>query len=261
MTGGWTDGAGGWSCARMGRWRVGVGWWWLGAVKAGQEPLSSLMQRRAHPQPPNHQPTHTNQPTPTEHPNQVRLQGQPRLQGRLPRRPRAGGPLQAGRGALRHRLAHLQCRRVWAVCDGGGQHGRRVHPGDREAADQGGNPLVRGGCGCRVLNCAGRACDLDSSAGLVPKPQQNASQPPAPNRSPPQAPPTMRFNFDGQMPEWLLAKDLILQVIGEISVAGATYKVGGMIYVRSVVLRAGWWGYAPSNRLWGAQAGGLVHAR
>ncbi len=33
-------------------------------------------------------------------------------------------------------------------------------------------------------------------------------------------PPTMRFTFDGQMPEWLLAKDLILQVIGEISVAG-----------------------------------------
>lgn len=37
-------------------------------------------------------------------------------------------------------------------------------------------------------------------------------------------PPTMRFQMDGQMPPWLLAKDLILHVIGEISVAGATYK-------------------------------------
>jgi 3-isopropylmalate/(R)-2-methylmalate dehydratase large subunit len=34
----------------------------------------------------------------------------------------------------------------------------------------------------------------------------------------------MRFLLDGQMPEYLLAKDLILQIIGEISVAGATYK-------------------------------------
>jgi len=37
-------------------------------------------------------------------------------------------------------------------------------------------------------------------------------------------PPTMRFVMDGQMPEWLHAKDLILQIIGEISVSGATYK-------------------------------------
>lgn len=37
-------------------------------------------------------------------------------------------------------------------------------------------------------------------------------------------PPTMRFVMDGQMPEYLLAKDLILQIIGEITVAGATYK-------------------------------------
>ena len=34
----------------------------------------------------------------------------------------------------------------------------------------------------------------------------------------------MRFIMDGEMPEYLLAKDLILQIIGEISVAGATYK-------------------------------------
>lgn len=37
-------------------------------------------------------------------------------------------------------------------------------------------------------------------------------------------PPTMRFVLDGEMPSYLLAKDLILQIIGEISVAGATYR-------------------------------------
>ena len=37
-------------------------------------------------------------------------------------------------------------------------------------------------------------------------------------------PATMRFIFDGQMPDYLLAKDLILQVIGDISVSGATYR-------------------------------------
>ena len=33
-------------------------------------------------------------------------------------------------------------------------------------------------------------------------------------------PPTMRFALDGVMPPWLQAKDLILHIIGEISVAG-----------------------------------------
>lgn len=37
-------------------------------------------------------------------------------------------------------------------------------------------------------------------------------------------PPTMRFRMDGEMPSYLLAKDLILHIIGEISVAGGTYK-------------------------------------
>eukprot|EP00243_Klebsormidium_subtile_P007337 TRINITY_DN3245_c0_g1_i1.p1 TRINITY_DN3245_c0_g1~~TRINITY_DN3245_c0_g1_i1.p1 ORF type:complete len:462 (-),score=160.22 TRINITY_DN3245_c0_g1_i1:62-1393(-) len=37
-------------------------------------------------------------------------------------------------------------------------------------------------------------------------------------------PPTMRFVLDGTMPPYLLAKDLILQIIGEISVSGATYR-------------------------------------
>jgi len=37
-------------------------------------------------------------------------------------------------------------------------------------------------------------------------------------------PPTMKFHFDGEIPPYLTAKDLILAVIGEIGVAGATYK-------------------------------------
>src|SRR6185436_6158210 len=37
-------------------------------------------------------------------------------------------------------------------------------------------------------------------------------------------PPTMRFMFHGQIPPYLTAKDLILAVIGDISVSGATYK-------------------------------------
>jgi 3-isopropylmalate/(R)-2-methylmalate dehydratase large subunit len=38
------------------------------------------------------------------------------------------------------------------------------------------------------------------------------------------APPTMRFVFEGQMPPYLMAKDLILAVIGDIGCDGATYK-------------------------------------
>ncbi len=37
-------------------------------------------------------------------------------------------------------------------------------------------------------------------------------------------PASMRFTFDGEMPPYLLAKDLILQVIGDIGVAGANYR-------------------------------------
>jgi 3-isopropylmalate/(R)-2-methylmalate dehydratase large subunit len=37
-------------------------------------------------------------------------------------------------------------------------------------------------------------------------------------------PATMRFILEGEMPDYLLAKDLILQIIGDISVAGATYR-------------------------------------
>jgi 3-isopropylmalate/(R)-2-methylmalate dehydratase large subunit len=37
-------------------------------------------------------------------------------------------------------------------------------------------------------------------------------------------PPTMRFTFHGQIPPYLTAKDLILAVIGDIGVDGATYR-------------------------------------
>ncbi len=37
-------------------------------------------------------------------------------------------------------------------------------------------------------------------------------------------PPTMRFVFEGEMPPYLMAKDLILAVIGDIGVDGATYR-------------------------------------
>lgn len=37
-------------------------------------------------------------------------------------------------------------------------------------------------------------------------------------------PATMRFIFDGELPPYLLAKDLILQVIGDIGVSGANYR-------------------------------------
>jgi len=37
-------------------------------------------------------------------------------------------------------------------------------------------------------------------------------------------PPTMLFTFDGEMPAYLMAKDLILTVIGDIGTDGATYR-------------------------------------
>ena len=47
-------------------------------------------------------------------------------------------------------------------------------------------------------------------------------------------PPTLRFVLDGQMPSYLLAKDLILHIIGEITVSGecllkCTYSGSGVI--------------------------------
>ncbi len=37
-------------------------------------------------------------------------------------------------------------------------------------------------------------------------------------------PPTMRFVFEGELPPWLMAKDMILAVIGDIGCDGATYR-------------------------------------
>lgn len=37
-------------------------------------------------------------------------------------------------------------------------------------------------------------------------------------------PASMKFNLVGKLPDYILAKDLILQIIGEIGVAGATYR-------------------------------------
>ena len=37
-------------------------------------------------------------------------------------------------------------------------------------------------------------------------------------------PPTMRFVFEGRLPSYLMAKDLVLSVIGDIGVDGATYQ-------------------------------------
>ncbi|CAM9601928.1 unnamed protein product [Chrysoparadoxa australica] len=37
-------------------------------------------------------------------------------------------------------------------------------------------------------------------------------------------PATMKFGLDGAIPDYLLAKDIILQIIGDIGVAGATYR-------------------------------------
>jgi 3-isopropylmalate/(R)-2-methylmalate dehydratase large subunit len=37
-------------------------------------------------------------------------------------------------------------------------------------------------------------------------------------------PPTMRFVFEGALPPYLMAKDLILRIIGDIGVDGATYR-------------------------------------
>lgn len=34
----------------------------------------------------------------------------------------------------------------------------------------------------------------------------------------------MKFDLNGNMPDYLLAKDIILQIIGDIGVAGATYR-------------------------------------
>jgi 3-isopropylmalate/(R)-2-methylmalate dehydratase large subunit len=48
-------------------------------------------------------------------------------------------------------------------------------------------------------------------------------------------PPTMRFVFDGEIPAYVLAKDLILHIIGDIGVDGATYRA--MEFAGEAVMR------------------------
>jgi 3-isopropylmalate/(R)-2-methylmalate dehydratase large subunit len=48
-------------------------------------------------------------------------------------------------------------------------------------------------------------------------------------------PPTMRFTFDGELPPYVLAKDLILQIIGDIGVDGGTYQA--MEFAGEAVMR------------------------
>src|SRR5690242_9372741 len=48
-------------------------------------------------------------------------------------------------------------------------------------------------------------------------------------------PPTMRFVFDGEIPDYVLAKDMILQIIGDIGVDGATYRA--MEFAGEAVMR------------------------
>src|SRR5439155_46414 len=48
-------------------------------------------------------------------------------------------------------------------------------------------------------------------------------------------PPTMRFVFEGEIPAYILAKDLILQIIGDIGVDGATYRA--MEFAGEAVMR------------------------
>lgn len=123
----------------------------------------------------------------------------------------AGGALQARGGAVWHRLPHLQRRRVRPVCHGRGQHGRRLHPGHRQAADQGARVRVGAQESLALLKqedmapCAGRRAPTHARADGVPHLL------PSPT---PQVPPTMRFVMDGKMPDYLHAKDLILQVGG-----------------------------------------------
>lgn len=62
---------------------------------------------------------------------------------------------------------------------------------------------------------------------------------PAPRACCAQVPPTMRFALDGEMPPWLLAKDLILHIIGEITVSGEQSRGFGWLAVASSLAAGG----------------------
>lgn len=51
-------------------------------------------------------------------------------------------------------------------------------------------------------------------------------------------PPTLRFVLDGQMPSYLMAKDLILHIIGEITVAGKSQDPSLPMYVHEFTFGA-----------------------
>ena len=80
----------------------------------------------------------------------------------------------------------------------------------------------------------GSLCTVTGSSGLQATRHQPLSQVPGTLACmvfdsgglllPKQVPPTMRFVLEGEMPSYLMAKDLILAIIGEITVAGGTYK-------------------------------------
>lgn len=77
-------------------------------------------------------------------------------------------PATRRRGAVWHRLAHLQRRRLWPVCHRRGQHRRRLHPGHRQAADQGGQA---GPCAWpRAGRAAGRPLRHSQSDALLGSP-------------------------------------------------------------------------------------------
>ena len=48
-------------------------------------------------------------------------------------------------------------------------------------------------------------------------------------------PPTMRFTFEGEVPPYILGKDMILQIIGDVGVDGATYRA--MEFAGEAVMR------------------------
>ncbi len=148
-------------------------------------------------------------------------------------------------GVIRDRLAHLQCGRFWAVCHRHWQHRCRLHFGHWKAPDQGDTlssahhmpspckrPLhVSVHRAFRVwqpqclLFEAQSLSNLGLRGALLLTVQQVLLyMHRALTKGAMQVPPTIRFVLEGQMPSYLMAKDLILQIIGEITVAGGTYK-------------------------------------
>ena len=88
---------------------------------------------------------------------------------------------------------------------------------------------------CRRKGTRGPARCCSAPIATPARPGRSASSPPASATPTPafvlgtgklwlKVPPTMRFVFHGKLPPYLMAKDLILAVIGDIGVDGATYR-------------------------------------